>query len=954
MPISPAYSWTETDTIITVTAQCRGAETKKLDSFSSPHYVSVNAPPYFLELDLHTAIDSTRSVASVRQGAVVLKLFKAEEAKWGRLLVDLPRDERLKRRDASRALASEEAQAALERKKRIKWDDSRFTLGKQMDKDRGERARIDGYKEAEKNAGASELERFAEESEATSAVRLKYDTPVQSTAAYFDTKKKVPFQFKSSKEEGKASLAERDKALKAKMRSAATDDEVTDDCGIVEIGDEDAPPMLTPEEAKRAQLQQSKIFDDDDGDDDYPTAAKPVVPPKQPPKQLTKAEKAKAEAEAKAAAAKAVAEKAKAAAKAAAEAKARALPPPRSAKKVTIGFTKQMLTAPARTKTSNADYDLPLDPLTAPEIFKGNVEGDISQRDPAWLKDRGDRYYRMGDWRSAEEAYSMVLAQFAKSIMGQAIDCVTACYSNRAACRIQLKRYIEAATDCGQALGIMSKARCVTEYPKSEAAHVRCRMRLLSRRGAAYARAGVLHRALTDLKVASGLADGPLPSDAADRQMLASDSQRVADRHDEVVSLLEKADKLLAEAQPAAQRAAAAKRERAEARGHTAIVADGDAADDDLLESSARSTLEEARALYDEAVLKAPLEVSALANRAACVLFLGEPTACVNDCTAALMELECEEIRADEKKAEHVGMFAAPLPPKELTALTEQLAKRTPTLRFELLTRRGSAHVDAGEDHYPRAASDFKAALKLRPAEPSVVRALDQLSKRAAEAGVELEVLPPMIQQGGLELDAEDDDDDDEEEGKEEEEEAEEAAAGDAVAAGEGTMVAAGAAGGSAAASKPAVGTRTAAQLKADADNAFREARLGKAVTLYGKALKADASAEWLGGGGGILFRCQCLANRSACHLKLSAFIETVNDAGAAIAALSTGLVSSDMKTDADALLLKLLARRGMALCQLSRYEEAASDYGKAVELDPDNEQLKNDLKIIEQHCKAE
>ena len=68
----------------------------------------------------------------------------------------------------------------------------------------------------------------------------------------------------------------------------------------------------------------------------------------------------------------------------------------------------------------------------------------------------------------------------------------------------------------------------------------------------------------------------------------------------------------------------------------------------------------------------------------------------------------------------------------------------------------------------------------------------------------------------------------------------------------------------------------------------------------------------------------------------------------AAIAALSTGLVQSDLAADADALLLKLLARRGMALCQLSRYDEAATDYGKAVDLDPDNEQLKNDLKLIE------
>ena len=170
--------------------------------------------------------------------------------------------------------------------------------------------------------------------------------------------------------------------------------------------------------------------------------------------------------------------------------------------------------------------------------------------------------------------------------------------------------------------------------------------------------------------------------------------------------------------------------------------------------------------------------------------------------------------------------------------------------------------------------------------------------------------------------------------------------AGEAEAGGDGEAMVVAAPGG--ASSKPPVGTRTAAQLKAEADQAFGEARLGKAVTLLGKALKADAAAEWLGEGRGILFRCQCLANRSACHLKLGAFTSTVDDAGAAIAALGTGLVSGDQRSDADALMLKLLARRGMALCQLTKYDEAAADYARAVEIDPDNEQLQADLRMIQ------
>ena len=35
-----------------------------------------------------------------------------------------------------------------------------------------------------------------------------------------------------------------------------------------------------------------------------------------------------------------------------------------------------------------------------------------------------------------------------------------------------------------------------------------------------------------------------------------------------------------------------------------------------------------------------------------------------------------------------------------------------------------------------------------------------------------------------------------------------------------------------------------------------------------------------------------------------------------------------------------------MALCQLTRYDEAASDYARAVELDPENEQLNISLSL--------
>ena len=77
MPISPAYSWSETETVVHVTAQCKGISSSATDVYCSPHYVSVNSSPYFLELDLCGQIDSDKSVGTVRKGEVALKLVKA-------------------------------------------------------------------------------------------------------------------------------------------------------------------------------------------------------------------------------------------------------------------------------------------------------------------------------------------------------------------------------------------------------------------------------------------------------------------------------------------------------------------------------------------------------------------------------------------------------------------------------------------------------------------------------------------------------------------------------------------------------------------------------------------------------------------------------------------------------------------------------------------------------------
>ena len=146
--------------------------------------------------------------------------------------------------------------------------------------------------------------------------------------------------------------------------------------------------------------------------------------------------------------------------------------------------------------------------------------------------------------------------------------------------------------------------------------------------------AGIFHRAATDLHeaiVISGT-DVSNPGAASDRQMIASDLQLVQERQEAVGALLKQADELLAAQQP---------------RGAT-----GDSEAVDLEE------LQRVRSMYDEALELQPLEVAALANRAACLVWMREPYACATDCEKALTELDREGERRKGDADLLKGMFA--------------------------------------------------------------------------------------------------------------------------------------------------------------------------------------------------------------------------------------------------------------------------------------------------------
>ena len=55
MPITPDYSFTESETVVTVQVKLTGANPKNCDVFVSDLLLKVNRSPHLLVLDLHAA-----------------------------------------------------------------------------------------------------------------------------------------------------------------------------------------------------------------------------------------------------------------------------------------------------------------------------------------------------------------------------------------------------------------------------------------------------------------------------------------------------------------------------------------------------------------------------------------------------------------------------------------------------------------------------------------------------------------------------------------------------------------------------------------------------------------------------------------------------------------------------------------------------------------------------------
>ncbi len=76
MPLTPKYTWSETELTIDVDVSIPGVSRCSPDILLADCVLKVNAPPYLLVLDLHGDVDDTQSAAKVDAQGIRFHLRK--------------------------------------------------------------------------------------------------------------------------------------------------------------------------------------------------------------------------------------------------------------------------------------------------------------------------------------------------------------------------------------------------------------------------------------------------------------------------------------------------------------------------------------------------------------------------------------------------------------------------------------------------------------------------------------------------------------------------------------------------------------------------------------------------------------------------------------------------------------------------------------------------------------
>ncbi|XP_049579737.1 dynein axonemal assembly factor 4 [Syngnathus scovelli] len=143
------------------------------------------------------------------------------------------------------------------------------------------------------------------------------------------------------------------------------------------------------------------------------------------------------------------------------------LPAPRVSGNIQVSFTPRVFPTALRESRVEEEEEWLKKQAEARRVINADIEElkDLreEERNPDWLKEKGNKYFAAGNYLSALNAYNLAIRLNRK---------IPALFSNRAACHLKLRNFHKAIEDSSQALELLTPAVCANAAARARA-HVR-------------------------------------------------------------------------------------------------------------------------------------------------------------------------------------------------------------------------------------------------------------------------------------------------------------------------------------------------------------------------------------------------------------------------------------------------------------------------------------------------
>ncbi|XP_022097392.1 dynein assembly factor 4, axonemal-like [Acanthaster planci] len=160
-------------------------------------------------------------------------------------------------------------------------------------------------------------------------------------------------------------------------------------------------------------------------------------------------------------------------------------PPPRSSGNIQVRFTPRVFPTPLRESKVEAEEEWLRKQAEARRVVDVD-DPDLTEeeKNPVWLKDKGDGFFKSGNYLAAVNAYNLAVRLDSK---------LPSVYSNRATCHLKLRNFIKCIEDCSKALDLLT--------PPVEA-NAKSRLRAHVKRGTAFCELELYVEGLQDYEAA--------------------------------------------------------------------------------------------------------------------------------------------------------------------------------------------------------------------------------------------------------------------------------------------------------------------------------------------------------------------------------------------------------------------------------------------------------------------